>query len=334
MDRDLGGLVVADFADHDDVGVLPHDAAQAVCEREADVGPHLDLADAADLVLHGVLDGEDVGGRRPDLLKRGVEAGGFSRAGGSRGQDDAVRDVDELAELGERVGQHAQLLKAHHRGALVEDAHDGALAEHGGNDRHADVDLTPGDGELDAAVLGKSALGDVHLAEDFHAGHEGRVHAFGRVHHVVQHAVDTVADLDVALVGFEVDVARAVADRLGEQQVHHLDDRGLAGHFLEVREVGGVVDLGHRPFVGGQGGQDVFEEPLLDALADQRGVRKDRAHGQAEKDAEIVHGAEARDAADGDHERGPVEPDRQHLVFEGELTGGEVHGLRIGPLLG
>ena len=37
LDGDLGGLLVADFADHDDVGVLPQEGAQRVGERQADV---------------------------------------------------------------------------------------------------------------------------------------------------------------------------------------------------------------------------------------------------------------------------------------------------------
>ena len=48
---DLGGLEVADLADHDHVGVLPHDRAQRVREREVDLRLHLDLVDPGHLVL-------------------------------------------------------------------------------------------------------------------------------------------------------------------------------------------------------------------------------------------------------------------------------------------
>ena len=60
LDRDLGGLQVADLAHQDHVGVLPQHRAQGVGEAETDLGVHLDLADAGQLDLHRIVDGDDV----------------------------------------------------------------------------------------------------------------------------------------------------------------------------------------------------------------------------------------------------------------------------------
>ena len=46
FDRDVGGFVVTNFTDHDDVRVLTQDGAQRGGEIEADVAAHRDLVDA------------------------------------------------------------------------------------------------------------------------------------------------------------------------------------------------------------------------------------------------------------------------------------------------
>ena len=56
---DLGGLGIANFADHDHVGVLAHDRAQAVGEGQPDLRLDVDLIDAAQLVLDRIFDGDD-----------------------------------------------------------------------------------------------------------------------------------------------------------------------------------------------------------------------------------------------------------------------------------
>ena len=57
---DRGGLLVADLADHDDVGVLPQDRPQAGGEGLAGLGVDLHLGDVVEVVLDRVLDGDDV----------------------------------------------------------------------------------------------------------------------------------------------------------------------------------------------------------------------------------------------------------------------------------
>ena len=57
--RDLRGFQIADFADHDDIGVLPQDGAQQAGESQADLRPNLDLVDAGKLIFDRVLDRDD-----------------------------------------------------------------------------------------------------------------------------------------------------------------------------------------------------------------------------------------------------------------------------------
>ena len=72
LDRDLRGLAVANLADHQHVGIGTHHRPQP--RREGQSGPRvdLDLRDPVNLVLHRVLDRDDVLLRRVELGERAV----------------------------------------------------------------------------------------------------------------------------------------------------------------------------------------------------------------------------------------------------------------------
>ncbi len=60
LDGDAGGFGVADFADHDDVGILPEQGAEGGGEGEADLLIDLELVDAGEVEFDGIFDGADV----------------------------------------------------------------------------------------------------------------------------------------------------------------------------------------------------------------------------------------------------------------------------------
>ena len=95
---DLRGFQVADFANHDDIRVLPQDGAQRAGEGQPDAAVDGNLADAGQVKFHRVFDGDDVLPPRVHALQRGVERGGFAGTGGAGDQQNAVR-------LGEQVGE-------------------------------------------------------------------------------------------------------------------------------------------------------------------------------------------------------------------------------------
>ena len=139
-------------------------------------------------------------------------------------------------------GIEAELGEVELEGVLVEDAEHGLLAEDRGQDRHAEVDLARVVAELDAAVLGHAALGDVEVGHDLEPRDDRRLQALGRGEHLVQHAVDAEADAEDLLVGLPVDVGGALADRVDEHHVDELHDRRLVRGFLQLED----VDLARR----------------------------------------------------------------------------------------
>ena len=90
LDGDLRGLVVADLAEEDDVGVRAQDRAQGRGEGEAGLGVHLHLVDPGEPVLDRVLDGDDVDLGLGDDVQRRVQRRRLARAGGPRHQDHPV----------------------------------------------------------------------------------------------------------------------------------------------------------------------------------------------------------------------------------------------------
>ncbi len=118
--------------------------------------------------------------------------------GGPGDQNDAVRQLDQLAELGVDVLVHAHAAQREVHPFLVEDTHHDAFAVQHGNDGQADVDFAARDFELDAAVLRHALLGDVEPRHDLQAADDRGLKAIDLRRHrlQLQHAVDAIANFD------------------------------------------------------------------------------------------------------------------------------------------
>ena len=90
LDRGSGRFLVAHFADHDDVGVLPQQRSQHLRKRQPDFFLHLKLVDQRQMEFDRVFDRADVVVHRADGVQRGVERRRFAAAGRAGDQDDAV----------------------------------------------------------------------------------------------------------------------------------------------------------------------------------------------------------------------------------------------------
>ena len=242
---DLGRLGVTHLAHHDLVGVVAQDGAQPAREGQPLLLVHRHLGDEADLVLDGVLDGDDLVFRRGDLAQRGVEGGGLAAARRTRDHHHAVGLGDVLAELAqvrlpEAEHVQAQVAEGGVERFLVQDADDRVLAVDGGHDGDAEVDGAALHAQAEAAVLGHALLRDVQLGHDLDAADDGLVVPLvQRLQRGVEHAVDAVLGEDLAVLGLDVDVGGAAVDGAQDQRVHQPHHRGVGGQRAQ-----GGVDLG------------------------------------------------------------------------------------------
>ena len=254
---DLGGFLVADFADHHHVRVLPQDGAQTTGEGHLDLAVDLGLADAFEVVFDRVFNGEDVARAVIQADQAGVKGGGFTRAGGAGHQNDAVGFLHRRFHQAAVALAHAQVLQGQAPGLFIQQTqhHPLAVGRRQGGD--ADIHFAAADLERDAPVLGHALLGDVQLGHDLDPRHQqGRQFALG-LHHLTQDAVDTKADHQAFFEGFDVDVRGVLFDRLAEDGVDQADDRRVV--FL-LQQVFGFLHL------FGQAGQVHVRTQALDHL--------------------------------------------------------------------
>jgi len=236
----------------------------------------------------------------------------------------AVRLVDGLREVLERGRLEAELGHVELQVRLVEQPKHDLLAEDRRQAGDAEVHLpAAGKLHLDAAVLGQAALGDVQLGHHLDARRDGVLQPQWRLHDLVQHAVDAEADAEHLLVRLHVDVAGALADGVGEERVHQLDDRRLLGGLLQLLEVDlvlGADDLHalahlreHRVVLGVR-----VVVVALDRRLQNRGRRGRHLHVVAGEELHLVDGHEVRRVGHRDGERGAHEARRDDVVLADE----------------
>src|SRR6266436_4250951 len=213
LDRDLRGLVIANFAHHDFVRVVTQNGTQTAGEGQTLFFVDRNLGDAAQLILDWIFNGDDLVFVGLDFVDGGVERRGFAAARRPGDQHHAVRLLDIAAEAAQVVfvePDHfeCELLKLLAHRLLVEHAEHGVLAVDRGHDRNAEVDGARVVLDAEAAVLGHAALGNIELAHDLDARNDGGMVLFadGR-HGVGQHAVNTKRDVCRAVPRLDMEVA-------------------------------------------------------------------------------------------------------------------------------
>src|SRR3989344_5305231 len=230
LDRHLRRFEVADFADHDDVRVLPHEGAHALGKTQVDGRLHLRLVEGGLDHFDRVFDGADVDLVGGHALERGVQRGGLARARGAGDQNDAVRAAHQaFPDLGFRR-RKAQRLEGLDGVVGIEDAHDQLLAEGGRHGRQAHFDfVAAGVARLDAAVERAALFDHVHAAQQLDVRGLGLHDGQGHLVDGVQHAVDAETDGAHLAARLEVDVGGALVEGVLPQPVDHLDDALVVG---------------------------------------------------------------------------------------------------------
>ena len=221
---DLGGLLVADLADHDDVGVLPQERTEGDGERQADLALDLNLVHSLELVFDGIFNRADVGLRVVQQVQARIQRRALAASRWARHQGQAVGHADRFGKVGRLPFGEAQAGQVKRDRSLVEDSHDHLFAVDRRHRVDAEVNAFVSRFQGDRAVLRNSPLGDVHLGEDLEAGdnhHEVLLRDGGQF---MEHAVDAEADLARILEWLQVNIARSGPQRLLEDLVDHPDD--------------------------------------------------------------------------------------------------------------
>jgi len=161
-----------------------------------------------------------------------------------------MRLRDQVVDLLQHRALHADGFEGQTHFAFVEQAQHGALAMRAGQGRDAHVDRARAQAQADAAVLRQAFFGNVQLGHDFQARDQRGVQRAVGLHHFAQCAVHPKAHARMAFVGFDVDVAGAIARRLRQQGVEHADDGGVVAGLEQVFDRGQF--LHHARKVGGR----------------------------------------------------------------------------------
>ena len=107
LNRDLGCLPVADFADEEHVRILAHDRAKRGGEGETGAFAHLHLHDTRQSVLDWVLDGDDVHSTLLQPTQGRVKRRRFSRPRRSCHEHESLAGLQQALDARQLVRREA-----------------------------------------------------------------------------------------------------------------------------------------------------------------------------------------------------------------------------------
>ena len=107
-DGDFRGLEVTHFSYHDHIGVAPQDAAQAGGKGEINLRLYRDLDHPVEFIFHRVFNGDNAPVLGVQFAEEGVEGAGFSAAGGTGHEDNAIGQGQQFTDAGFKGRAHAE----------------------------------------------------------------------------------------------------------------------------------------------------------------------------------------------------------------------------------
>ena len=170
---------------------------------------------------------------------------------------------------------------------------------------------------------GKTALGDVHVRHHFHARNDRQREMPRRRRHFVKRAIDAVTNFEFVFERLEMDVARAVLNRLKQDQIDKANDRrGVRFRFdvrshssspRSVHQLARFAELLEDILHAGGVGAVVAFDPIFDLF----GRRDDDVDVFAEREAEIFRRAQIERIDQRDPQSVVGKADRQRAMQAG-----------------
>ena len=217
LDSDLSRLGIPDFANQDDVRVLPQHGPQR--PREVHMAVDIDLADPGHLILHRVLDGDDVAAGIIEFVDDGVKRGGLAGAGRAGHQKQAVGLFHDPLDAVAHGHGHLDVDQPARRVDLIQQTADGELPRDVGRDGHAHIQPPVRKAQAHAAVQRALAVpcGKLGARTDLVIHHTGGMARQNEAVH--QPARQAEAHPALALLLLEVNVRHPLPCRFMEQVV-------------------------------------------------------------------------------------------------------------------
>ncbi len=237
LDRDLRRFQVANFPDHDDIGILAKNRPQT--SGEGHVRPLVDLRlpYSGQVVFDRILYRKDIHGPRAEFGQRRVQGGCLARAGRAGHEKDAVWTMDHFAQQLEHVPAHAEVWQGKPSRLFVQDAQDDPLSVGRRQCRDADIHFAAADAQWNPAILGNAFLGDIELRHYLDTRYQERRQRAFWPHDFAHDAVDAEAHAEVLLECFDMHIRRIFPDRLRQKRVDKADDRGVVLLLQQVADL-------------------------------------------------------------------------------------------------
>ncbi len=228
---DLRGFRVADLAHHDLVRIVPEDRTQSARKGQSLLLVDRYLQHPGQLVFHRVFDRDDLVVAGMDFGDGGIECGCLAASGRAGDEQHPVGCGGEVTDGRKRPGIEAEDVQCQcgtvrQQLFLVQDPQHRILAMDAWHDRHAQVDLAAGHADLEAPILRHAALRDIEFGQHL----EPRDHLFSGFAALqptdgIEHAIDTVFDMQSLMHALDMDVAGTRLERVVERGIDDLDDR-------------------------------------------------------------------------------------------------------------
>ena len=103
LNGDVRNFAITNFTDQNNVGRLAQHGFQNGRKCETNLFTHLDLIDALEVVLNGILGGDDFFVGTIQHRERGIQRGGFTATSRTRDQENAVGFANDLVERVQHV---------------------------------------------------------------------------------------------------------------------------------------------------------------------------------------------------------------------------------------
>ena len=272
MNCNLCSFKIADFTNHDDIRVLPQNRSQRFGKTQVNLGIHLGLAHAGQLVFNRVFNRQNILRAGVQPFERGIQRRGLAGACRSGDQNNAVRLQHQAFKTAQHFALHTHSFEVQPVATFVQQTQHCAFAMGAGQGADAHVNCPCADAQADAAILWQTLFSDVQFSHDFQARNQRGMQGAVGLHHIAQRAIDPKANAGMAFVRLDVNITGTVSCRLRQQCVEHADDGRVVRCFQQILNRGqclhhaGQIDIafhftdhgGGAGFALGIGGTDAL----------------------------------------------------------------------------